>query len=119
MRIIFDSFDAFCKEIAEQAAGVRLKTVRAIVLRQPEQEEGKSFQVGLVATAVIDDEGERCLLEIAVQCGQDVAAPRSRGQEVGPAVTVGSDGAARLWAMLKETCDAGGLKLRQGKIELY
>ncbi len=122
MRIVFDSFDAFCQEIRERADAVRLKTVRAIILREPEQDERVSFQVGFMATAVIDDDtGEACLLEIAVQCGQDKVAPRSRGAEVGPADVGGSDGAVRLWDKLQETCeeDGRGLKLRNGKIELY
>lgn len=119
MRIVFDSFDAFCEEIAEQAAAVRGKTVRAISLRQPEQDAGVTFAVGFMATALLDDGHEGTLMEVAIQCGQDEAPQRSRGQEIAPAKTGGSDGATKLWAKLKDACEKNGLRLRPGKIEQY
>lgn len=119
MRIIFDSFDAFCQDIAEQAKAVKYQTVRALTLRQPEQAENVTFQVGFMGTAVVVDEGEPCLLEVAIQCGQDEAPPRSRGVAVGPGKVAGSDGAVKLFAKLKSVCEEHGLKLRTGKIELY
>lgn len=119
MRIVFDSFDSFCEEISERAGEFVKKTVRAITLRQPEQDEGVSFQVGFMATAVVGDGDGRELLELAVQCGQDVNARTRKGEIIVEAIVTGSDGAAKLWAKLKTICEASGLRLRPGKIELY
>lgn len=119
MRVVFDSFESFCQEIAEQSVAIRKKTVRFIVARVPEQEAGVSFQVGLMATAVVDDGNGGELLEVAIQCGMDETGQKSRGQQVAPDKTDGSDGAAKLAAILKGVCEKNGLKLRPGKIELF
>lgn len=119
MRIVFDSFESFLQEIAEQAEAVRGKTVRFIIARMPEQDAGVSFQVGFMATAVANDGDGGTLLEVAIQCGKDEAAQKSRGEIVVPEKTSGSDGAAKLAAMLKAACEKSGLKMRPGKIELF
>jgi hypothetical protein len=102
----------FIDEVREEAHRVANRMVRWHVLRNPEQPEQISFQVGAWATALLGTETdpEQYLLECFVPCGRDSVKLPS---------TEGTDTAGKARQMLAEACDDKGLRLRPGKIEVY
>jgi hypothetical protein len=102
----------FVAELGEEKHRVANRVVRWHSLRNPEQQECISFEVGAWATALVGNESdpEAYLLECYMPCGRDSTKAKT---------TEGSDRAAKLRATLAEFCDDNGLRLRPGKIEVY
>jgi hypothetical protein len=103
----------FIQELRDYAVRIKLP-VRWHVLRQPEQKECVSFEVGAWATAMVglETDPDAYLVECFMPCGRDAKAV-GNGKE-------GSDNADKARAKLAEACDdTGCLQLRPGKLEVY
>lgn len=75
MRITFSTIEAFISELEREwkAGHVWRNQVRYDVVSRAEQKEAVSFEIGLILTAMIDEEGngEGFLLESVIRCGSD------------------------------------------------
>ncbi len=107
IRILIDSREALLRELADaNSAGLRSGT---LYIHEVIQEINIArIAVGAVFTAVLTNGGEQSLLQYDAMYGVDENRK-----------TDGSDAAkAELSAILTE-CDALGIRVREGKIELY
>src|SRR5690606_6146559 len=108
MVVQLGSIEDFCSELRDRSDAVRERIVRCATVRAPEQKERVSFAVGISATTVLNTEDGPCLIEYSGLCGRDTPA---KGDE-------GSQEAARMDRLLRETCDDLALRVRPGKNEL-
>jgi hypothetical protein len=104
----FSSLEDFLAELKSEQPNIADKIVRWQSVRTPEQKEQVSFQVMVWATAIKHGGDIDSLLELGLPSGRDI------GQE-----DRGSDEAAKLLLQLSEGCEAMGLEIRPGKIEVY
>ena len=74
MKILFESAEPFLAELTREATDghVWRNQVRFDSVASPEQQEGISFKIGLVLTALIDvgDDGQY-IIEAVIHCGSD------------------------------------------------
>jgi hypothetical protein len=104
----FSSLEDFLVELKSEQGNIADKIVRWQSVRTPEQKEQVSFQVMVWATAIKRGGEIESLLELGVPTGRD----RDKLEN-------GSEEAAKLLAQLGEFCEANGLEIRPGKIEVY
>ncbi len=106
------TIEDFLSELKEESSRVADKIVRWQVSRTCKQAEVEiDWEVTCWATAIINAEDERYLLEFGESAGDDCEGDDGHHN--------GSDQAGYWKQRLVEACDDCGLKLRPGKIEVF
>lgn len=111
MKIQVANVDDFLGELHCESTRVKNGVVRFQVYRTPEQDERVSFDVAVLATAILTDDDKRpvAILEYIEACGRD-----SRKE-----VDAGSRRAAEIELRIREACGSLNLSVRPGKFELF
>lgn len=105
MRLTLYSIQDVCEEVKEQAEFIYDQTVRFHVQPVPQQTENVSRDILVVITAVMEKD---FLIEFMQPSGEDGPGDQK----------IGSDLASAWIEQLQSACDAVGLRLRSGKLEL-
>lgn len=112
MRVECGTFDEFLEELKLEAAAHRIheNIVRVRVDRTPQQDEAVSFDVALLATALIKTTDGDWTLEYAGYCGED------RNQSKQSTGTMVSNAQRR---KIEDVAEAYDLRIRGGKWEVW
>lgn len=107
MKVECKTIDQFITELHHDAGSLFGNMVRVRIDRDPEQEEGVSFQIVFHATAVVAKPDGEWLLEFSDVAGCDEGKDMS-----------GSNVAGKWMRSISELAKGKGFEIREGKIEL-